>query len=66
MFELWKNELTTPESIENKLNEIKTEYKNYLTLSKQYNWKQSTVNKNIYVFKKAIESFEKALQEVKA
>ena len=66
MFELWKHELTTPESIENKLNEIKTEYKNYLTLCKQYNWKQSTVNKNIYVFKKIIESFEKALKEVKA
>ena len=66
MFELYKNELTTPEAIRSKLEEIEKQYNNYLKLSKQYNWKASTVNKNKYIYQKTIESFEKALQEVTA
>ena len=66
MFELYKKELTTPGAIISKLEEIKKQYNNYIKLSKEYNWKASTVNKNKYIYQKTIESFEKALQEVTA
>lgn len=64
MFELYKNELTTPEAIRSKLEEIKKQYINYLKLANEYKWKASTVNKNKYIYQKTIESFEKALAEV--
>lgn len=66
MFELYKNELKTPGAIKSKLEEIKKQYNNYLKLSKEYNWKTSTVNKNKYIYQKTIESFKKALQEITA
>lgn len=66
MFELYKNELTTPEAIKAKLEEIEKQYNYYLKLSKEYNWKASTVNKNKYIYQKTIESFKKALQGVTA
>lgn len=66
MFELYKNELTTPEAIRSKLEEIKQQYNNYLILANEYKWKASIVNKNKYIYQKTIESFEKALQEATA
>lgn len=65
MFEIWKNELTTPESIKTKLDEIKKQYKKYIKLTQLYNWNKSTIKENINLYKKTIASFEKALQEVK-
>lgn len=63
MFDLWENELTTKEQIQNKLNEIKGEYKEYKRLVNNYNWNNKVVQENITLFEMIISSFEDALKE---
>lgn len=63
MFDLWENELTTKEQIQNKLNEIKGEYKEYKKLVNNYNWNNKVVQENITLFEMIIASFEDVLKE---
>lgn len=62
---LWENELKTKNQIQNKLDEIMTEYKHYITISEHYDWKKTETFKttcknfenNISIFKKWLAEF---------
>ena len=58
---IWANELKDKNAIENKIKETEESLKNYIKLSKIYNWHESVVNENILAYNTFIKELKNYL-----